>query len=75
MSLLIKGGEIVTAESQYVADIHCESETITRIARNIDDVPADEVIDATGKVCVPRVYRSARPYLSAVYGDGGKGHA
>lgn len=53
MSLLIKSGEIVTAESQYVADIFCEGETITRIARNIDDVQADEVIDATGKYVFP----------------------
>ena len=52
MSLLIKGGEIVTAESQYVADIFCEGETITRIDRNID-VPADEVIDASGKYVFP----------------------
>ena len=52
MSLLIKGGEIVTAESQYVADIFCEDETITRIDRNID-VPADEVIEATGKYVFP----------------------
>ena len=53
MSLLIKGGEIVTAESQYVADIYCEGETITRIDRNISDVHADEVIDATGKYVFP----------------------
>jgi dihydropyrimidinase len=35
MSLLIKNGEIVTADSRYVADIFCENETITRIDRNI----------------------------------------
>jgi dihydropyrimidinase len=53
MSLLIKGGEIVTAESQYAADIYCEGETITRIERNIDNVQADEVIDAAGKYVFP----------------------
>lgn len=31
MSLLIKNGEIVTADTRYVADILCENETITRI--------------------------------------------
>ncbi len=53
MSLLIKGGEIVTASEQYIADIYCENETITRIDRNIADVQADEVIDATGKYVFP----------------------
>ena len=31
----IKGGEIVTADERYVADIFCEGETITRIDRNL----------------------------------------
>ena len=53
MSLLIKGGEIVTAESQYVADIYCEDETITRIDRSIEAPPDAEVIDATGKYVFP----------------------
>ena len=37
MSLLIKNGEIVTADSRYQADIYCEHETITTIARDIAD--------------------------------------
>src|SRR5438105_1751247 len=53
MSLLIKNGEIVTPSERYVADIFCESETITRIDRNIDNVKADEVIDASGKYVFP----------------------
>ena len=48
MSLLIKGGEIVTADSRTVADIFCEDETITRIGRNIPPPPGAEVIDASG---------------------------
>ena len=35
MSLLIKGGEIVTASDRYVADIYCEDETITQIGQQI----------------------------------------
>ena len=35
MALLIKNGEIITPSERYVADIFCEDETITRIARNI----------------------------------------
>jgi dihydropyrimidinase len=53
MSLLIKGGEIVTASEQYVADIFCEGETITRIDRHIEAPPGAEVIDATGKYVFP----------------------
>src|SRR6267142_2762161 len=53
MSLLIKGGEIITADERYVADIFCEGETITQIDRKIDNHKADEVIDATGKYVFP----------------------
>ncbi len=53
VSLLIKNGEIVTASERYVADIFCEDETITRIDRAIDNVTADEVIDASGKYVFP----------------------
>src|SRR5256886_3587612 len=53
LSLLIKSGEIVTADERYVADIFCEDETITRIERNIDKVKADEIFDASGKYVFP----------------------
>jgi dihydropyrimidinase len=53
MALLIKNGEIVTADSRYVADILCEGETIARIDRDIAPPPGAEVIDATGKYVFP----------------------
>ncbi|HVU07934.1 MAG TPA: dihydropyrimidinase [Verrucomicrobiae bacterium] len=53
MSLLIKNGEIVTADSRYVADILCEGETITRIDKNISAPKNAEVIDARGKYIFP----------------------
>jgi dihydropyrimidinase len=53
MSLLIKNGEIVTADCRYVADILCENETITRIDKNISAPKNCEVIDATGKYIFP----------------------
>ena len=31
MALLVKNGRIVTADSDYIADIYCEGETITCI--------------------------------------------
>src|SRR3954467_14428087 len=53
MSLLIKNGEIITADSRYVADIYCEGETITKIDRGIAAPAGTEVIDAKGKYVFP----------------------
>src|SRR5499427_3947801 len=53
MPLLIKNGRIVTASENYVADIFCENETITRIGTGLDAPPGTEVIDATGKYVFP----------------------
>src|SRR6266516_6447479 len=53
MSLLIKNGQIVTPSENYMADIFCEDETITRIERNLSAPPGAEVIDATGKFVFP----------------------
>src|SRR5262245_18287466 len=53
MPLLIKNGEIVTADSRYRADIWCEGETITRIDSSLSVPPNAEIIDATGKLVFP----------------------
>jgi len=53
MPLLIKNGEIVTADSRYTADIFCDGETITKIDRGITPPPDCEVIDASGKYVFP----------------------
>src|ERR1700734_496509 len=53
MPLLIKNGEIITADARYKADIYCEGETITRIDRGIEAPPGTEVIDAAGKYVFP----------------------
>src|SRR5687768_10159900 len=53
MSLIIKNGEIITADSRYQADIYCEHETITTIGRDIAPPQGAEVIDATGKYIFP----------------------
>ena len=53
MSLLIKNGEIVTANERYFADIFCENETITRIDKDISAPAGTEVVDATGKYVFP----------------------
>ena len=53
MPLLIKNGEIVTADSRYRADLWCEDETITRIGSGLAAPPGAEIIDATGKLVFP----------------------
>jgi dihydropyrimidinase len=53
MALLVKNGEIVTADSRFVADIYCEGETITRIGRALDAPPGTSVVDAAGKYVFP----------------------
>src|SRR5438128_12458034 len=52
MSVLIKGGRIVTAADDYVGDVYAENETVTLIGESLD-VPADRVIDASGKLLLP----------------------
>ena len=53
MGMLIKGGEIVTADTRYRADIFIEDEMITRIGTGFSVDPWIEVIDATGKLVFP----------------------
>src|SRR5437763_14370602 len=52
MSVLIKGGRILTAADDYVADVYAADETITLIGESLD-VAADKVIDASGKYVLP----------------------
>ncbi len=52
MSVLIKGGTIVTSTGRYVADVYAEDDKIKSIGKNLD-VEADETIDAAGKYVLP----------------------
>ena len=52
MSLVIKGGRIITASDDYVADVFIEDETVSSIGQDLR-VTADHVIDATGKYVMP----------------------
>jgi dihydropyrimidinase len=53
MGLLIKGGELVTAEGRRRADILVEDERIAAIGMGLAEPPDAEVIDATGKLVFP----------------------
>ena len=53
MSLLVRNGEIITADTRFVGDIYVEDETITRIGKDLAAPPDAEVIDASGKFVFP----------------------
>ncbi len=52
MSILIKNARIVTAADDYTGDVYIKGETVQAIGANLD-MPADEIIDATGKWLIP----------------------
>jgi dihydropyrimidinase len=52
MSVLIKGGRVLTAADDYVGDVYVEGERISLIGESLD-VAADKTIDATGKYVLP----------------------
>jgi dihydropyrimidinase len=52
MSVLIKGGRIVTAADDYVGDVFVDNGTVAMIGESLD-MTADKVIDAAGKYVIP----------------------
>src|SRR6187549_3281113 len=52
MSVLIKGGRIVTAADDYVGDVFVDGERISLLGEDLD-VTADTTIDASGKLVLP----------------------
>src|SRR3954462_10118192 len=52
MSVLIKGGRVITAADDYVGDVFVDGERISLIGESLD-VSADRVVDATGKYVLP----------------------
>lgn len=53
MALLIKNGRVINADSDSVADVLCEGETITAVGKDLAVPDGVEVIDATGKLVFP----------------------
>jgi dihydropyrimidinase len=53
MALLIKGGEIVTAESRFRFYLMVQRQPITPPYATLDPSPAAEVLDASGKLVFP----------------------
>jgi dihydropyrimidinase len=52
MSILIRGGRVITAADDYVGDVFVEDERISLIGESLD-IDADRVIDARGKYVLP----------------------
>src|SRR5213596_3381557 len=52
MSVLIKGGRIITAADDYVGDVFIDNGTVTLLGESLD-MSADKVIDAGGKYVIP----------------------
>jgi dihydropyrimidinase len=52
MSILIKGGRVITAADDYVGDVFVDGERISLIGESLD-LDADKVIDASGKYVLP----------------------
>jgi dihydropyrimidinase len=52
MSVLIKGGRVITAADDYIGDVYVEDERVSLIGESLD-VSADRVIDAAGKYVLP----------------------
>ena len=53
MSMLIKNGEIVTADSRYKADVLIEDQKISRIGKGLEAPKGSEVVNAEGKYVFP----------------------
>ena len=53
MSVLIKGGTVVTAENTYRSDVLCEGDTIAAIGENLDAPTGAEIVDAGGCYVMP----------------------
>ena len=56
MPLLVRNGRIITATEDYLGDVYCAGEQITRIDKRIDTgslPPNTETIDASGKYVFP----------------------
>jgi dihydropyrimidinase len=53
MGLLIRGGEIVTPDTRYQAEIYVQDQTVTTIGKDLPVPPGTEILDATGKWIFP----------------------
>ena len=53
MSVLIKGGTVVTAEQMFRADVYCEGGKIKAVGENLSVPAGAKVVDAGGQYVMP----------------------
>ena len=53
MSILIRGGTVVTAEQSFRADVYCDGGIIAAIGDELDAPAGAEVVDAGGLYVMP----------------------
>lgn len=53
MSILIKGGTVVTADNTFKSDVYCEDGKIVAIGENLDVPSSAEVVDASDQYVMP----------------------
>ncbi|WP_346796002.1 dihydropyrimidinase [Halomonas sp. Bachu 37] len=53
MSVLIKGGTVVTADHTFKSDVYCEDGKIVAIGENLDVPASAEVVNADGQYVMP----------------------
>jgi dihydropyrimidinase len=53
MSIVIRGGTVVTADHSFRADVYCENGLIAAIGENLQVPAGAEVIDASGQYIMP----------------------
>ena len=53
MGLLIRGGEVVTAQGRRRADVWCEGEKISKVEAGLTPPPGAVVVEAAGKLVFP----------------------
>ncbi|MDD5832943.1 MAG: dihydropyrimidinase [Clostridiales bacterium] len=67
MDLIIKNGTIVTEKEMFKADIAVKDGKIALIGTDLSDIPAEKVVDATGKLVLPGAI-DAHTHLSFPFG-------
>jgi hypothetical protein len=67
MKTIIKNGRIITAVDDYKADILIEDERVSVIGAKLE-MEADNIIDASGKLCDPGRHRSTLPHMELPFG-------
>lgn len=68
MSIVIRGGTVVNADTSFKADVYCHDGIIKNIGVDIEVPLGTEVIDASGQYVMPGGIDSSYSYATTFYG-------